>query len=45
MTKYLMLISIVITMFLGILLLKINNKKVKYTILISPFILAQVYCI
>lgn len=42
MTKYLMLISIAIT-FIAILLIKnINNKKVRYAILISPFVLASI---
>jgi len=43
MTKYLMLIGIPITIFITVLLKKnINNKKVKYIMLVSPFALAGI---
>ena len=43
MTKYLMLTGALVTIFVAILLIKnINNKRIKYWILIVPFVLAGV---
>jgi len=43
MTRYLMLIGMLITIFAVILLIKSkNNKKSRYAILISPFVLAGI---
>lgn len=43
MTKYLMLTGALVTIFAAILLIKnINNKRIKYWILIVPFVLAGV---
>jgi len=43
MIKYLMIISIIIAMIIAILLKRnINNKNVKYAILVTPFVLASI---